>query len=107
MNIKDTGTFLGTSQGWPSVFVVEDNICRLCSSPLGVAKLHPGARGGSVIYSNLNPFKEVIVYVKGCRASTCKAMHRVFPTEEGELCRLLSLPLAKEAIMVGFKSEMM
>ena len=68
MNIKDAspGTFLGTSQGWPSLFAVEHNICRLCGSPLGAAKLRPGTRGGSVIYSNLNPFKEVFVKVKKC-----------------------------------------
>ena len=72
MNIKDAysaGTFLGTSQGWPSLFVVEDDICKLCGSPLGAAKLHPGTRGGSVIYSNLNPFKEVVVKVKECCSS--------------------------------------
>ena len=85
MNIKDAGTFLGTSQGWPSLFVVEDDMCRLCGSPLGAAKLHPGTRGGSVIYSNLNPSKEVVVKVKECCSSACKAMHRVFPTEEGKL----------------------
>ena len=66
MHIKDAGTFLGTSHGWPSLFVVEDDICRLCGSPLGAAKLHPGTRGGSVIYSNLYLFKEVVVKVKEC-----------------------------------------
>ena len=71
MNIKDAGTFLDTSPGWPSLFVFEDNICRLYSRPLGTTKLHPIAKADSVIYSNLNPFKEVVVKVKKCRSSTC------------------------------------
>ena len=52
---------------------------------MGAANLHPGTRGGSVIYSDLNLFKEVVVKVRECCSSACKAMHRVFPTEEGEL----------------------
>ena len=71
MNISDAGTFLDTSEGWPSLFVFEDNICRLYSRPLSTAKLHPVAKADSVIYSNLNPFKEVVVKVKKCRSSTC------------------------------------
>ena len=81
---KDAATHLSCSgQGWPSIFEVADASCRLCGNPLGQSKVHSGSRGGSVLYSNLNPFKKVVVRVKECSLSLCKAMHRVFPTEKG------------------------
>ena len=81
---KDAATHLSCSgQGWPSIFEVADASCRLCGNPLGQSKVHSGSRGGSVLYSNLNPFKKVVVRVKECSSSLCKAMHRVFPTEKG------------------------
>ena len=81
---KDAATHLSCSGlGWPSIFEVADASCRLCGNPLGQSKVHSGSRGGSVLYSNLNHLKKVVVRVKECSASLCKAMHRVFPTEEG------------------------
>lgn len=81
---KDAATHLSCSwQGWPSIFEVADASCRLCGNPLGQSKVHSGSKGGSVLYSNLNPFKKVVVRVKECSSSLCKAMRRVFPTEEG------------------------
>ena len=81
---KDAATHLSCSgQGWPSIFEVADASCRLCGNPLGQSKVHSGSRGDSVLYSNLNHLKKVVIRVKECSASLCKAMHRVFPTEEG------------------------
>ena len=84
VSCKDAATHLSCSgQGWSSIFEVADASCRLCGNPLGQSKVHSGSRGGSVLYSNLNHLKKVVVRVKECSASLCKAMHRVFPTEEG------------------------
>ena len=56
--------------------------CQICGEPLGTSKLHSGMRGGSILYTNLNPFKDV-VKVKECTSVECRAMHRVCPSEEG------------------------
>lgn len=86
---KDAQTFLGLNEGWPNLFEVEDLACGVCGNPLGPSKLHPGGRGSSILYTNLNPFKEIVIKVRECTGNTCKAMHRVFPTEEGKKCIIL------------------
>ena len=81
---KDAATHLSCfGLGWSSISEVADASCRLCGNPLGKSKVHSGSRGDSVLYSNLNHLKKVVIRVKECSASLCKAMHRVFPTEEG------------------------
>ena len=57
-------------------------------SPLGLARVHPGSRGSSILYTNLNTFKEVVIHVSECTETSCKAMHRVFPTDPGKTVKL-------------------
>ena len=64
------------------MFKVKDVTCQICGEPLGTSKIHSGMRGGSILYTNLNPFKDV-VKVKECTSVECRAMHRVCPSEEG------------------------
>ena len=103
---KEAETFLGSStEGWPLLFEVGNLNCEVCGNPLGPGKIHPGSRGSSILYTNLNPFKEIIIHVKECTKTSCKAMHRVFPTDEGknsflspEAVILLSAPRIKTSI---------
>ena len=83
VGVKDASTLLGGDNGWPSVFAVKEVACEVCGEPLGTSKLHSGIRGGSILYTNQNPFKDVVVKVKECTSTECRAMHRVCPTEEG------------------------
>ena len=55
----------------------------------------------SILYTNLNPFKDVVVKVKECTSVECRAMHRVCPSEEGiiiifvfTLIKLISFQIA-------------
>ena len=83
VGVKDASTLLGGDNGWPSVFEVKEVACEVCGEPLETSKLHSGMRGGSILYTNQNPFKDVVVKVKECTSTECRAMHRVCPTEEG------------------------
>lgn len=83
VSVRDASTLLGCNNGWPSVFEVKEVTCQICGEPLGTSKIHSGMRGGSILYTNLNPFKDVVVKVKECTSVECRAMHRVCPTEEG------------------------
>ena len=80
VSVRDASTLLGCDNGWPSLFEVKEVTCQICGEPLGTSKLHSGMRGGSILYTNLNPFKDV-VKVKECTSVECRAMHRVCPSE--------------------------
>lgn len=82
VSVRDASTLLGCDNGWPSVFEVKEVTCQICGEPLGTSKIHSGMRGGSILYTNLNPFKDV-VKVKECTSVEFRAMHRVCPSEEG------------------------
>ena len=83
VSVRDASTLLGCDNGWPSVIEVKEVTCQICGEPLGTSKIHSGMRGGSILYTNLNPFKDVVVKVKECTSVECRAMHRVCPSEEG------------------------
>ena len=83
VSVRDASTLLGCDNGWPSVFEVKEVTCQICGEPLGTSKIYSGMRGGSILYTNLNPFKDVVVKVKECTSLECRAMHRVCPSEEG------------------------
>ena len=83
------------------MFEVKEVTCQICGEPLGTSKIHSGMRGGSILYTNLNPFKDVVVKVKECTSVECRAMHRVCPSEEGiiiifvfTLIKLISFQIA-------------
>ena len=82
VSVRDASTLLGCDNRWPSLFEVKEVTCQICGEPLGTSKLHSGMRGGSILYTNLNPFKDV-VKVKECTSVECRAMHRVCPSEGG------------------------
>ena len=82
VRVRDASTLLGCDNGWPSVFEVKKVTCQICGEPFGTSKIHSGMRGGSILYTNLNPFKDV-VKVKECTSVECRAMHRVCPSEGG------------------------
>ena len=88
IKMKDALTFQGSSDGWPLLFAVESKVCKVCGNPLGPARVHPGSRGSSILYTNLNTFKEVVIHVSECTETSCKAMHRVFPTDPGKTVKL-------------------
>ena len=101
VSVRDASTLLGCDNGWPSVFEVKEVTCQICGEPLGTSKIHSGMRGGSILYTNLNPFKDVVVKVKECTSVECRAMHRVCPSEEGiiiifvfTLIKLISFQIA-------------
>ena len=88
ITMKDALTFQGSSDGWPLLFAVESKVCKVCGNPLGPARAHPRSRGSSILYTNLNTFKEVVIHVSECTETSCKAMHRVFPTDPGKTVKL-------------------
>lgn len=88
IKMKDALTFQGSSDGWPLLFAVESKVCKVCGNPLGPARVHPGSRGSIILYTNLNTFKEVVIHVSECTETSCKAMHRVFPTDPGKTVKL-------------------
>lgn len=88
IKMKDALTFQGSSDGWPLLFAVESKVCKVCGNPFGPARVHPGSQGSSILYPNLNTFKEVVIHVSECTETSCKAMHRVFPTDPGTTVKL-------------------
>lgn len=87
INRRDAQTFLndGSDEGWPLSFEVKSAACEVCGQPLGPSKLNPGSRGGSILYTKLNPFKEISIKIKECTSNSCKTMHRIFTTEDGKI----------------------
>jgi len=83
VSAKDASTFLGCDNGWPAVFEVKEVACQVCGEPLGTSKTRSGMRGDSILYMNQNPRKDVVVKVKESSSAKCRAMHRVWPSEEG------------------------
>jgi hypothetical protein len=75
-------TVLG-QDGWPDVFEPNEECCSLCKSDLGTSRPHPGSGGEGILITSLNPFKNIHIKVKMCSNASCKAMHRVFPTNYG------------------------
>lgn len=76
------------------MFEVKEVTCQICGQPLGTSKIHSGMRGGSILYTNQNPFKDVAVKVKECTSIKCRAMHRVWPSEEGTIFLFFSIVLS-------------
>lgn len=79
IDVKDATTYMsfGSNEGWPTAFQVVDTRCGVCGHPLGNSKAHPGTRGASFLYTNLNALKEVFITARECTNSLCKAMHIV------------------------------
>lgn len=103
VSVKDASSLFGFENGWPSVSEVKKVTCQICGAPLGASKCHPGQRGNSILYTNLNPFKEVEVKVKECTSLECRAMHRVCPTKEGII--LFFYNILCTCPQIFFKSE--
>lgn len=82
VSVKDALTLLGCDNRWPLVFEVKEVTCQICGEPLGTSKIHSGMSGGSILYSNLSSFKALVVKVKDCTLTKCRAMYWVCPTED-------------------------
>ena len=69
---------------WPDHFVPESIQCELCGSALTSAQRHPGQGHNDRSYI-VTPcsFQTVDVKVKICTNRNCKAMHQVWPVEQG------------------------
>ena len=69
-----------------SCFVPSQTTCDLCASPLSAARRHPGQGPDDVSYL-LTPsiFRAVEIQVKLCTNKDCKAMHQVWPINQGIL----------------------
>jgi len=83
VSVRDASTVPNCDNGWPAVFEVKEVACQVCGEPLGTLKICSGMRGGSILYTNQNSFKDVVVKVKECTSTKCRAMHWVCPSEEG------------------------
>ena len=61
-------------------------MCDLCASPLSAGRRHPGQGPDDVSYL-LTPsiFSAVEIQVKFCTNKDCKAMHQVWPINQGKL----------------------
>ncbi len=81
---KTRETMMDLDSGWPQQFLPGDEICQLCSSPLSEPMFHPGQKGKSYLLTEMNPFKEIMIKVKFCQNSQCRAMHQSFPTDIGK-----------------------
>jgi len=55
------------------VFGVKEVACQVCGEPLGTLKICSGMRGGNILYTNQNSFKDVVVKVKECTSTKCRA----------------------------------
>ncbi|XP_068736610.1 uncharacterized protein [Montipora capricornis] len=67
-----------------SCFVPSQSTCDLCASPLSAGRRHPGQGPDDVSYL-LTPwiFSSVEILVKVCTNKECKAMHQVWPINQG------------------------
>lgn len=71
-------------QNWPDCFVPHSSHCDVCGSALTAAQRHPGQGQNDPSYI-VTPcsFRLVEIKVKFCTNKNCKAMHQVWPVEQG------------------------
>jgi len=69
---------------WPTSFLPQAQVCDLCGSPLTNGQGHPGQGRDDLSYI-LTPwsFQPVGIQVKFCSNQICKAMHQVWPVDQG------------------------
>jgi len=69
---------------WPTSFLPQTQVCDLCGSLLSNGQRHPGQGQEDLSYL-LTPliFQPVGIHVKFCSNQMCKAMHQVWPVDQG------------------------
>ncbi|KAJ7339476.1 high mobility group [Desmophyllum pertusum] len=71
-------------QNWPDCFVPHSSHCDVCGSALTAAQRHPGQGQNDPSYIVMPcSFRLVEIKVKFCTNKNCKAMHQVWPVEQG------------------------
>lgn len=69
---------------WPTSFLPQTQVCDLCGSLLSNGQRHPGQGRDDLSYL-LTPsiFQPVGIHMKFCSNQMCKAMHQVWPVDQG------------------------
>ena len=71
---------------WPGCFIPQSSHCDLCGSALTAAQRHPGQGHNDLSYIVTRcSFQPLEVKVKTCTNNNCKAMHQVWPVEQGTI----------------------